>query len=72
MDNKSYPNLYVFLGAGGVGKTTLSASYALSCANSGRKVILLSIDPAQRLRSAFGIDAIEICEVTEELDVKFV
>ena len=52
---KSFPKLTIFLGAGGVGKTTLSASYALSLANSGKKVALLSIDPAKRLQSALGI-----------------
>lgn len=50
------PRLHVFLGAGGVGKTTLSAGFALSLAKSGRKVGLLSIDPAKRLQSALGVD----------------
>jgi anion-transporting ArsA/GET3 family ATPase len=52
----AFPRLHVFLGAGGVGKTTLSASYALSLANSGKKVGLLSIDPAKRLQSALGVE----------------
>ncbi|WP_161597703.1 ArsA family ATPase [Fluviispira multicolorata] len=52
----SFPKLHVFLGAGGVGKTTLSASFALSLANSGKKVGLLSIDPAKRLQSALGVN----------------
>lgn len=52
---KKEPNLYVFLGAGGVGKTTLSAAYALALAESGRKVGLLSIDPAKRLQDALGV-----------------
>ena len=51
-----FPRLHIFLGAGGVGKTTLSASFALSLANSGKKVGLLSIDPAKRLQSALGVD----------------
>ncbi|BBH53689.1 ArsA family ATPase [Fluviispira sanaruensis] len=51
----SFPKLHVFLGAGGVGKTTLSASFALSLASSGKKVGLLSIDPAKRLQSALGV-----------------
>lgn len=50
-----FPRLHVFLGAGGVGKTTLSASFALSLANSGKKVGLLSIDPAKRLQTALGV-----------------
>lgn len=52
------PKLYIFLGAGGVGKTTLSASFAIALANEGRKVGLLSIDPAKRLQSALGIDGL--------------
>ncbi|MES2616086.1 MAG: ArsA-related P-loop ATPase [Bdellovibrionota bacterium] len=50
-----FPKLHIFLGAGGVGKTTLSAAFALSLAASGKKVALLSIDPAKRLQSALGI-----------------
>jgi anion-transporting ArsA/GET3 family ATPase len=56
---KKTPSLYIFLGAGGVGKTTLSASFALALANSGKKVGLLSIDPAKRLQSALGIHSDE-------------
>ncbi len=52
---KTFPRLHVFLGAGGVGKTTLSASFALSLAHSGKKVGLISIDPAKRLQTALGI-----------------
>ena len=50
------PRLTVFLGAGGVGKTTLSAGYALALARAGGRVGLLSIDPARRLRSVVRMD----------------
>ena len=53
--NKKSPSVFVFLGAGGVGKTTLSAAFAASLALSGKKVALLSIDPARRLQSALGV-----------------
>lgn len=53
------PNLHIFLGAGGVGKTTLSASYALYLANKGKRTGLLSIDPAKRLKTALKIDSVE-------------
>ena len=48
--------LHIFLGAGGVGKTTLSSSFALSLARTGRRVALMSIDPAKRLQSALKIE----------------
>lgn len=47
--------LHVLLGAGGVGKTTLAAGFALSLARAGSRVGLLGIDPARRLQSALGV-----------------
>jgi anion-transporting ArsA/GET3 family ATPase len=47
--------LHVLLGAGGVGKTTLAAGYALALARTGARVGLLGIDPARRLQGALGI-----------------
>lgn len=44
----------IFIGSGGVGKTTLSASVALSSAASGKKVHILTIDPSLRLAQALG------------------
>lgn len=51
---RAFPRLHVFMGAGGVGKTTLSASTALALAARGRSVGLLSIDPAKRLQGALS------------------
>jgi anion-transporting ArsA/GET3 family ATPase len=48
-------NIIVMVGAGGVGKTTSSALLAIRAAMSGRRVALLSIDPAKRLASALGL-----------------
>ncbi len=45
----------VTLGAGGVGKTTTSAALALGLAMAGRKVAVVTIDPARRLASALGL-----------------
>ncbi len=45
----------VCVGAGGVGKTTVSAALALGLAARGRKVAVVSIDPARRLASALGM-----------------
>jgi anion-transporting ArsA/GET3 family ATPase len=45
----------VCVGAGGVGKTTISAALGLGLAARGRKVVVVSIDPARRLASALGL-----------------
>jgi len=45
-------------GAGGVGKTTVSATVALGLATEGRRVALVTIDPARRLAEALGLDAL--------------
>jgi anion-transporting ArsA/GET3 family ATPase len=48
--------LHVLLGAGGVGKTTLAAGYALALAKEpSRRVGLLGIDPSRRLKDALGV-----------------
>jgi arsenite-transporting ATPase len=48
--------LHVLLGAGGVGKTTLAAAYALALARApGHRVGLLGIDPSRRLQDALGV-----------------
>jgi anion-transporting ArsA/GET3 family ATPase len=43
-------------GPGGVGKTTTSAALALGLARRGQRVAVLTIDPAQRLAAALGLD----------------
>ena len=43
-------------GSGGVGKTTTSAALALRAAERGRKVVVLTIDPARRLAQSMGIE----------------
>jgi anion-transporting ArsA/GET3 family ATPase len=42
-------------GSGGVGKTTTSASIALGMAARGKKVAVLTIDPARRLANSLGL-----------------
>ena len=42
-------------GSGGVGKTTTAASMALHAAENGRKVAVLTIDPARRLAQSLGV-----------------
>lgn len=46
--------LAVFLGPGGVGKTTISAACALQAARS-RRSLVLTVDPARRLADAMGM-----------------
>ncbi len=45
----------VVAGAGGVGKTTVSAALALGLAARGARVAVVTIDPARRLAAALGI-----------------
>ena len=42
-------------GTGGVGKTTVAASIGLAAARAGRRVAVVTIDPARRLADALGI-----------------
>ena len=45
--------ILIFVGKGGVGKSTSSALFAVKLAQSGKKVILNSIDPAHNLHDIF-------------------
>lgn len=45
----------VCCGAGGVGKTTTAAAIGLAAARLGRRVLVLTIDPAKRLAQAMGL-----------------
>jgi len=47
--------IIVCCGAGGVGKTTVSAALALAAARRGRRVLVLTIDPSRRLAETMGI-----------------
>ena len=49
----------VCCGPGGVGKTTVSSALALSLAESGKRVCVLTIDPARRLTDALGIEELD-------------
>lgn len=45
-------------GAGGVGKTTISASIAVAAARRGINTLVVTVDPAKRLATALGVDAL--------------
>lgn len=48
--------IVICAGSGGVGKTTTAAAVALGLAASGKKVAVVTIDPARRLANALGLD----------------
>lgn len=48
----------VITGAGGVGKTTLSAALAVTAARNGLRTCVITVDPAQRLADALGIESL--------------
>jgi anion-transporting ArsA/GET3 family ATPase len=55
-------------GSGGVGKTTTSAAIALGMAARGKKVAVLTIDPAQRLANSLGLPELGNEERRVEVD----
>ena len=52
----STANIVVTCGTGGVGKTSVAAALGLVAARNGRRVVVVTIDPARRLADAIGID----------------
>lgn len=51
--------LCVCVGPGGVGKTTTAAAIGLGMAARGKKVAVVTIDPARRLADALGLDKLD-------------
>jgi anion-transporting ArsA/GET3 family ATPase len=51
--------IVVCCGSGGVGKTTTSAALAVRAAEAGRKVVVLTIDPARRLAQSMGLTELD-------------
>ena len=51
--------IVICCGSGGVGKTTTSAALALRAAEAGRKVVVLTIDPARRLAQSLGLGELD-------------
>ncbi len=49
--------LIVTCGPGGVGKTTTAAALGVAAARAGRRVVVVTVDPARRLADALGLDA---------------
>ncbi len=53
----------VLLGAGGVGKTSSAAAIGIAAARQGRRVVVLTVDPAKRLIETLGLAAAYASEV---------
>ncbi len=51
--------IIVCCGSGGVGKTTTAAALALRAAEKGRRVVVLTIDPARRLAQSLGLTELD-------------
>lgn len=50
---REYPALPVFTGKGGVGKTSISCATAIRLAEQGKRVLLVSTDPASNVGQVF-------------------
>jgi len=48
----------VCCGSGGVGKTTVSATFALAAARLGRRACVVTVDPARRLADSLGVQSL--------------
>jgi anion-transporting ArsA/GET3 family ATPase len=51
----AHKRVVLCVGAGGVGKTTLSAALGVAAAQEARRALVLTVDPARRLASALGL-----------------
>lgn len=51
--NHNHSKIFFFGGKGGVGKTSISSSFALSLSKSGKKALLISTDPAHNVGDIF-------------------
>ncbi len=51
--------ILVCCGSGGVGKTTTAAALGLRAAERGRRVVVLTVDPARRLAQSMGLTSLD-------------
>jgi anion-transporting ArsA/GET3 family ATPase len=51
--------IVVCVGSGGVGKTTTAAAIGVAAARQGRRTVVLTVDPALRLKDALGIATLD-------------
>jgi arsenite-transporting ATPase len=65
------PRTILYTGKGGVGKTSVAAATARSCAAAGQRTLVLSTDPAHSLADALGVPlGSEPTAVGENLDAQ--
>ncbi len=50
-----FKKIWICVGTGGVGKTTIAAALSIKAAMEGKKVLVLTIDPSKRLAQALGV-----------------
>ncbi|MFV0524315.1 MAG: ArsA family ATPase [Acidimicrobiales bacterium] len=55
IDRLGEARVVLVVGAGGVGKTTVAAAVAAAAAQAGRRVLVVTVDPARRLADALGV-----------------
>ena len=68
---RDLPRFAFFTGKGGVGKTSLACAAAVHLADAGKRVLLVSTDPASNVGQVFGQaigDAITGIEEVDGLD----
>jgi len=53
---QKFPKYIFYTGKGGVGKTSVACATAVSLADSGKKILLVSTDPASNLQDVFGME----------------
>lgn len=54
-----HTRIVVCCGSGGVGKTTTAAALGLRAAERGRRVVVLTVDPARRLAQSMGLTELD-------------
>jgi arsenite-transporting ATPase len=55
-ENGAVTRILLYTGKGGVGKTSVAAATALTCASRGQRTMVLSTDIAHSLGDAFGVE----------------
>ena len=63
-----HAKVVICAGSGGVGKTTTSAAIGVAAAERGRRVVVVTIDPAKRLAEALGLGASGLGDAPSRID----